>query len=134
MSAGRYPLYIEQGASLDFEVQYLDSEGNPVDLSGYSARMQIRPSTNSSTVYVTLSSSLQPDGTGLNLSGSHSLKPPTSGSIGVFISSCTSSLLTFNDAVYDLELFVPYDGGCNYVTRLIQGPVRLSQEVTRWAI
>jgi len=134
MSAGRYPLYIEQGASLDFEVQYLDSAGNPVDLSGYSARMQIRPSTDSSTVYVTLSSSLQPDGTGLNLSGSHSLKPPTSGSIGVFISSCTSSLLTFNDAVYDLELFVPYDGGCNYVTRLIQGPVRLSQEVTRWAI
>jgi hypothetical protein len=131
MSAGRYPLYIEQGASLDFEVQYLDSAGNPVDLSGYSARMQIRPSTDSSTVYVTLSSSLQPDGTGLNLSGSHSLKPPTSGSIGVFISSCTSSLLTFNDAVYDLELFVPYDGGCNYVTRLIQGPVRLSQEVTR---
>lgn len=134
MSAGRYPLYIEQGASLDFEVQYLDSEGNPVDLSGYSARMQIRPSTDSSTVYVTLSSSLQPDGTGLNLSGSHSLKPPTSGSIGVFISSCTSSLFTFNDAVYDLELFVPYDGGCDYVTRLIQGPVRLSQEVTRWAI
>ena len=131
MSAGRYPLYIEQGASLDFEVQYLDSAGNPVDLSGYSARMQIRPSTDYSTVYVTLSSSLQPDGTGLNLSGSHSLKPPTSGSIGVFISSCTSSLLTFNDAVYDLELFVPYDGGCNYVTRLIQGPVRLSQEVTR---
>ena len=116
---------------MDFEVQYLDSAGNPVDLSGYSARMQIRPSTYSSTVYVTLSSSLQPDGTGLNLSGSHSLKPPTSGSIGVFISSCTSSLLTFNDAVYDLELFVPYDGGCNYVTRLIQGPVRLSQEVTR---
>lgn len=134
MSAGRYPLYIEQGASLDFEVQYLDSAGNPVDLSGYSARMQIRPSTDSSTVYVTLSSSLQPDGTGLNMSGSHSLKPPTSGSIGVFISSCTSSLFTFNDAVYDLELFVPYDGGCNYVTRLIQGPVRLSQEVTRWAI
>lgn len=131
MSAGRYPLYIEQGANLDFEVQYLDSEGNPVDLSGYGARMQIRPSTDSSTIYVTLSSSLQPDGTGLNMSGSHSLKPPTSGSIGVFISSCTSSLFTFNDAVYDLELFVPYDGGCNYVTRLIQGPVRLSQEVTR---
>jgi len=131
MSAGRYPIYIEQGASLDFEVQYLDSEGNPVDLSGYSARMQIRPSTDSSTIYVTLSSSLQPDGTGLNLSGSHSLKPPTSGSIGIFISSCTSSVFNFNDAVYDLELFVPYDGGCSYVTRLIQGPVRLSKEVTR---
>ena len=134
MSAGRYPLYIEQGANLDFEVQYLDSEGNPVDLSGYGARMQIRPSTDSSTIYVTLSSSLQPDGTGLNMSGSHGLKPPTSGSIGVFISSCTSSLFGFQDAVYDLEIFVPYDGGCDYVTRLMQGPVRLSKEVTRWVI
>lgn len=131
MSAGRYPIYIEQGANLDFEIRYTDSTGAPVDLSGYGARMQIRQSVGSSTPYLILSSSLQPDGTGLNMSGSHSLKPPTSGSIGVFISSCTSSLFTFNDAVYDLELFVPYDGGCNYVTRLIQGPVRLSQEVTR---
>ena len=75
MSAGSYPLYIEQGASLDFEVQYIDSNGNPVDLSGYSARMQIRPTVTSSVVYITLSSSLQPDGTGLNMSGSHSTKP-----------------------------------------------------------
>jgi hypothetical protein len=131
MSAGRYPIYIEQGASLDFEVQYIDSEGNPVDLSGYSARMQIRPSTTSTIAYITLTSDLQPDGSGLNLSGSHSTKPPTSGSIGVFISACSSSVLEFGDAVYDLELSVPYEGGCDYVTRLIQGPVRLSKEVTR---
>lgn len=131
MSAGRYPIYIEQGASLDFEVQYVDSEGNPVDLSGYSARMQIRPSVASNVAYITLTSNLQADGTGLNLSGSHSTKPPTSGSIGVFISACSSSILNFGDAVYDLELSVPYEGGCDYVTRLIQGPVRLSQEVTR---
>lgn len=131
MSAGRYPLYIEQGANLDFEVQYLDSTGAPVNLTGYGARMQIRPSVDSTTSFLTLSSSLQPDGTGLNMSGSHSQKPPTSGSIGIFISSCTSSMLNFTEAVYDLEIFVPYEGGCNYVTRLIQGPVRLSKEVTR---
>ena len=116
---------------MDFEVQYIDSNGNPVDLSGYSARMQIRPTVTSSVVYITLSSSLQPDGTGLNMSGSHSTKPPTSGSIGIFISSCTSSEFNFTSAVYDLEIYTPYDGGCNYVTRLIQGPVRLSNEVTR---
>lgn len=135
MSAGRYPIYIEQGANLDFEIRYTDSAGAPVDLSGYGARMQIRQTLDSSTPYLVLSSSLQPDGTGLNMSGSHSLKPPTSGSIGVFISACTSSLLNFSsDAVYDLEIYIPYDGDCNYVTRLIQGPVRLSKEVTRWLI
>jgi len=131
MPAGRYPIYIEQGANLDFEVQYQDSQGNPVDFSGYGARMQIRPSLDSSTIYLSIDSNLDADGTGLNMSGSHGLKPPTSGSIGVFISSCTSSLLDFNEAVYDMELYVPYDGGCNYVTRLLQGPVRLSKEVTR---
>jgi hypothetical protein len=131
MSAGRYPIYIEQGASLDFEIQYKDSTGASVDLSGYSARMQIRPSIDSPNPYITLTSTLQPDGTGLNLSGSHSIKPPTSGSIGVFISACSSSALNFGDAVYDLELSVPYEGGCDYVTRLLQGPVRLSKEVTR---
>lgn len=132
MSAGRYPIYIEQGANLDFEIRYTDSAGAPVDLSGYGARMQIRQNIDSSTPYLILSSSLQPDGTGLNMSGSHSLKSPTSGSIGVFISACTSSLLSFDgDAVYDLEIYIPYDGDCNYVTRLIQGPVRLSKEVTR---
>jgi len=132
MSAGRYPIYIEQGANLDFEIRYTDSAGAPDDLSGYGARMQIRQNVDSSTPYLILSSSLQPDGTGLNMSGSHSLKSPTSGSIGVFISACTSSLLNFDgDAVYDLEIYIPYDGDCNYVTRLIQGPVRLSKEVTR---
>ena len=131
MSAGRYPIYIEQGASLDFEVQYLDSNGNPVDLSGYSAKMQIRSAPAATTAYITLTSTLQPDGSGLNLSGSHSTKPPSSGSIGVFISACSSSVLDFGEAVYDLELSVPYEGGCDYVTRLIQGPVKLSKEVTR---
>lgn len=131
MSAGRYPLYIEQGATTNFEIQYQDSNGNPVDLTGYNARMQIRPSTESNIVFLTLSSSIQPDGTGLSMSGSTPFKPPTSGSIGVFISACTSSMLTFNEAVYDLEIYTPYDGDCSYVTRLIQGPVRLSKEVTR---
>jgi len=131
MSAGKYPIYIEQGTTIDFEFQYQDSTGTPVDLSGYGARMQIRPSLASTTIYLTLSSSLQPDGTGLNMSGSSPYAPPTSGSIGVYISACTSSALTFDEAVYDLEIYVPNGTSCPTVTRLLQGPVRLSKEVTR---
>jgi hypothetical protein len=131
MSAGRYSLYIEQGTTVDFEIQYKDSAGNPVDFTGYGARMQIRPSVDSSTVYLSLSSSLRPDGTGLSMSGSAPYKPLSSGSIGVFIASCTSSMLNFTDAVYDLEIFVPNGTDCATVTRILQGPVRLSKEVTR---
>ena len=60
MSAGRYSFTIEQGATLDFELAYKDSSNNPIDLTGYQGRMQIRPSVGSDTVYITLSSSLEP--------------------------------------------------------------------------
>ena len=131
MAAGRYNIIIEQGATYQIELQYKDSNNTPINLSGYSGRMQIRPSVASTTIYLTLSSSRQPDGTGLNMSGSSPYKPPTSGSIGVYISACTSSMLTFDEAVYDLEIFVPNDTDCPTVSRLLQGPVKLSKEVTR---
>ena len=128
MSAGRYSFTIEQGATLDFELAYKDSSNNPIDLTGYQGRMQIRPSVGSDTVYITLSSSLDGDGTGLNFSGSDGLNPPTSGTIGIFISANSSSLLDFNEASYDLELAT----GSQYpiVTRLLEGQVRLSKNVT----
>jgi hypothetical protein len=128
MAAGRYSFVIEQGATLDFEVAYKDSDSNPVDLTDYQARMQIRPSVGSDTVYLTLSSSLATDGTGLNLSGSNNLNPPTSGTIGIFISAVSSSQLDFTEAVYDLELA----SGSLYpvVTRLLEGRVQLSKNVT----
>ena len=125
MPAGRYNLLIEQGATFEIELQYKDSNGVVVDLTGYSGRLQIRPSVGSPTAYLCLSSSLQPDGTGLNFSGSNGSTPPTSGSIGVYISAATSSLLTFDTGVYDLEI----QSG-SFVTRLLQGNVQLSKEVT----
>jgi hypothetical protein len=131
MSAGRYPIYIEQGTTIDFEVQYKDSTGAPVDLTGYGARMQIRPSVESSTIYLSLTSNRNADGTGISMSGSAPYKPTTSGSLGIYIASCTSSILNFNDAVYDLEIFAPINSSCPEVTRILQGPVRLSKEVTR---
>jgi hypothetical protein len=125
MPAGRYNLLIEQGATFEVELQYKDSNGVVVDLTGYSGRLQIRPSIGSPTAYLCLSSSLQPDGTGLNFSGSNGSTPPTSGSIGVYISAATSSMLTFNTGVYDLEI-----ASGSFVTRLLQGNVQLSKEVT----
>ena len=130
MAAGRYDFTIEQGATTDFELQYRDNRDNPINLTDYEGRMQIRPFVGSGDVYLTLSSSLGPCGTGLNMSGSNGVTPPTSGSIGVYISAYSSSLLDWDDkAYYDLEL---YSGSndCQYVIRLIQGKVKLNKEVT----
>lgn len=128
MAAGRYSFIIEQGATLDFEISYKDSGSNPIDLTDHQARMQIRPSIGSDIVHLTLSSSLDADGTGLNLSGSDGLNPPTSGTIGIFISANSSSQLDFNEAVYDLEIAT----GSTYptVTRILEGSIQLSKNVT----
>ena len=125
MPAGKYNLLIEQGATFQLELQYKDSTNTAIDLTGYSGRMQIRPSIGSTTSYLCLSSSLNADGTGLNFSGSNGSTPPTSGSIGIYISAISSSLLTFDQAVYDLEI-----ASGSFVARLLQGNVQLNKEVT----
>ena len=132
MGAGRYSFTIEQGTTTNFEIQYKDSSNNPVDLTRYSGRMQIASdyaSNASRTVYLTLSSSLNADGTGLNFSGSNGSTPPTSGSIGIYIAACTSSLLTFTTAKYDLEIYSG-SGDCPLTVRLLEGQISLSNQVT----
>lgn len=121
MAAGKYNFVIEQGTTLDLEVAYKDSNNNPIDLTDYKGRMQIKDKIGSSTTYITLSSSLESDGTGLDFGG-------TNGTIGIFISANSSSALDFDKAVYDLEIA----SGSTYpvVTRILQGNVTLDKEVT----
>ena len=127
MAAGKYNFIIEQGATTNFEIQYKDSSNNPIDLTDYNGRMSIK-STIGGTDYINLSSSLGPCGTGLNFSGSNGTIPPTSGSIGIYISAGSSSALDFTEGVYDLEI---YSGSnCEYVIRLLEGKVQLSKQVT----
>jgi hypothetical protein len=128
MAAGKYNFTIEQGTTVNFELQYKDSNGDAINLTGYGARMQIRPdyADNTKTSYLYLSSSLNSDGTGLNFSGSSGTNSPSLGKIGVYISAASSSTLNFDSAYYDIEL-----QRANIVTRLLQGTIKLSREVTR---
>ena len=132
MAAGIYNFTIEQGSTVDFEIAYKDSNSDPIDLTGYQARMQIKNLPGGSTTYLTLSSSLDASGTGLNLRGSSGTNPFASGTIGVYVAAVTSSLLDFNTAFYDLEL-VSGTGNTATVTRVIQGKVTLDKEVTTGA-
>ena len=133
MAAGKYNFTIEQGATVDFEVRYTDISGSAIDLDGYQARMQIRPAPGAKQIYMTLSSSLGPCGSGLNMAGSINdpdyPKPSTSGSIGVYVSALSSSLLDFPAAVYDLEI-ASGSGHCYVVVRLLEGKIKLSQNIT----
>ena len=131
MAAGRYSFIVEQGSTVQFEIQYKDSNGDPIDLTPYTARMQIRPTVTSTDVICTLTTTRTACGTGLNVSGSNNDQPPTSGSIGVYISAYSSSLFSgWTTAKYDLE--IRSGSGVNtYVDRILEGNVKLSKEVTR---
>lgn len=124
---------IKQGKTFSRRIEYLT--GDPAtlfDFTGYEARMQIRPTFTSTTIYCSLSSSIQEDGTGLNLtplSASVTL-PRSSGSIGIKISAWSSSQFTFTEAVFDLEIYSG-SGVTQYVEEILRGKVKVMQEVTR---
>lgn len=121
MRAGKYNITVEQGSTFDFKIIYEDSNGTPVPLNDYSAKMQIRPNYADLTnvTYLTLSSSLSMDGTGLTIT-------PASGSIQVYISATNTDSFTFDEAFYDLELY-----NNDIVTRLLEGKVKVKKSVTR---
>jgi len=120
MPAGKYTLLIEQGATLNLSLAYKDSNNAAIDLTGYSGKMQIKSdyADNNPTTYLTLSSSLQADGTGITFGG-------VSGTIGIVISAASSSALKFSSGSYDLEIT-----SGSVVTRLLQGIAFVNKEVT----
>jgi hypothetical protein len=122
-----YNLEIYQGSTFEMSLIVKDSAGALLNLTGYSAAMQIRSNyaDNNPVTYITLSSSLASDGTGLNMATA------SSGYIGIYISACSSSALNFPNARYDLEIFSGSVGTCPITTRILEGQVNLSKETTR---
>ena len=117
MSAAKYDLRIEQGATYQLRLVWKDSDGQPLDLSPMSARMQIRSTHKAATPIVSLTSS---PGGGITLNGA-------SGEIDIALSAEQTAGIAQSSGVYDLELV----GSDGFVTRLIEGRVTVSPEVTR---
>lgn len=116
MAAASYDFEIEQGATLLKPIVWKDSTGAPVNLSGYTARMQVRQSVASTDVLLEMSTT----------NGKISIAPST-GTITLIFSATTTAAITWKRGKYDLEL-TSSDGT---VTRLIEGQISVSQEITR---
>jgi hypothetical protein len=87
----------------------------PVNLTGYTARMNIRSTVDATTIL----QSLTTENGGIVLGG-------VAGTVDLLITATETALFTFRNAVYDLELI-----SGTVVTRLLSGNVTLSKEVTR---
>lgn len=115
--AAYYNLTIEQGSTFDDEYQYVDDDGNPVDITGYTVRMQGRLSVESSATV------LDWDTAG----GEITLSDPSNGKFKFAADPTTTGALDFTRGVYDLEIESP--GGV--VRRLLEGELILAKQVTR---
>lgn len=88
----------------------------PIDLTGCTARMQVRPEIDSDTVLLTLTT----ENGGITLGG-------VAGTIELLVSDEASTAFTWLSGAWDLEIEHP----SGEVTRLAYGTVSVSPEVTR---
>lgn len=111
-----YNIVIDQGADYFLNVTYDNPDGTPVNITGYTAEMQIRVNANSPTAVLTLTS-----GSGITITGA-------SGLIAIRATAAQTRAIDEGPYVYDLEITAPSTG---VVTRIIQGQALVSAEVTR---
>jgi hypothetical protein len=114
MTPGKYNMICPQGATFAKQLTYAIDDV-PVDLTSYTARMQVREKHTSKTVIVSLTT----ENSGIALGDDE-------GTIDLYISDETTTTITAKDYVYDLELV---SGGEVY--RLLEGKFIVTPEVTR---
>lgn len=112
--AGNYNFTIEQGATFNLLMTWR-IDNVPVNLTGYTARLQARIDVDETDTILSLTT-----GAGITLGGA-------AGTISLDQTATQTALLPKGEYVYDLELQT--SGGV--VTRLLQGELNISAEVTR---
>lgn len=115
--AGLYNIIADQGATLSRTVTWKDSAKNPINITGYTARMHVRELVTSASTVLELTT----ENNRITLGG-------TAGTITLTVSASTMAGLTAGKYVYDLELVAPVTG---VVSRIIQGNFVVRPEVTR---
>ncbi len=126
MAAGRYDITLEQGATFDLPLRYRAPSGTPVDLTGYSAKMQVREAP-ASAVFVEFNSALTANGFIWLTGSAENREDGANGNLRIFMTAANSAALARFSGRYDLEL----RDSAGYVTRLLEGQFRVEPEITR---
>jgi hypothetical protein len=102
-------LIVDQGADFIYNVYLIDQNGDPFDVTGYSANSQLRK-TFTSTTYSTMNVAVG----------------NTNGLISLTMNAAVTANLTNSRYVYDLELTAN-----NTTSRILEGIVTVNPQVTR---
>lgn len=116
MMAVTFNTTIDQGADWYITFVYENPDGTPVNITNYTAALQMRTSPLAKTAVLTLTTS----NAGLTITGN-------SGTINAHATNVQTSAITNGKYAYDLEITSP----SGVVTRLVQGTVEVSPQVTR---
>lgn len=111
----KYDFSIPQGTDLSVPFRLKDSEGVPVRLEGFSVRMQLRRFVTASDVIDELSTE----------NGRVTLDD--NGGVSLSFPNAVTERFPSGYLVYDIELVSPDD----LVTRIVEGKIRVTAEVTR---
>ena len=104
-------LYVDAGTDYSTIITVAATNGQPLNLSGYSAASQIRKSYNSSTNYSFLTS----------------IYDPALGKVRLQLTNTQSSAIPAGRWLYDLEITSP--SGTR--TRVVEGILTVTPEITR---
>lgn len=109
-----YNYCIKQGATFNRSSVWTDSDGNPINLTDYTARMQLRRSVSSDVIEFELTT----ENGGIDIT-------PLEGIVAWSMSATETAGLS-ETYVYDLELVLS-----DVVIPYLGGTIRVSREVTR---
>ena len=112
MAAGTYNFTLEQGSTFSRQIT-VQENSTALNLTGYTARMQMRSTHDSSTIALTYTSTIA--------------SPASNGKINLSATATQTAAIEEGMYVYDLE--IESSGG--EVTRLMEGQVTVTPEVTR---
>lgn len=114
MKPGKYNFVCPQGSTFSQQMTWtIDQE--PVDLTTYTARMQVREKYNSPSTIISLTT----ENGGITLGGEE-------GTIDLLVNSSTTQTIVAKDYLYDIELI-----SSSVVTRLLEGKFIVTPEVTK---
>lgn len=113
--AGTHDIVCDQGATFTRVFTWQDSTGVPVNLTGYTARMQVRATINSASTLLSLTT----ENSGIALGGA-------AGTVTITATATQTAAVAAGCYVYDLELVIG-----STVVRLVQGQFTVDGEVTR---
>ena len=112
MAAGKHNFTLEQGSTFDREIT-VQENSQALNLTGYSARMKMRSTHDSSSIALTFTAAIA--------------NPATNGKINLGATATATAAVEEGIYVYDLEI----ESSAGTVTRILEGTITVTPEVTR---